>query len=310
MSSTLPDMMPATTHYYLCIRCEKILRDPQQLSCGHRICGKHIENYNDSVQTLVCGGCLREGVLTPLKKDKIFRDRGSERDMLKYNVPCHNDACPWKGPYTMYDKKHADECPYEEMVCDGPKCKMKIFRKNREHHLMNDCISKDSTDEWIQHLIKESFNGMLVWKIADFKNQRQDSISGKHLWIHSHCFYSGSHGYKMCARMYLNGDGIGKDNYVSLFLVIMKGPSDDVLSWPFRQNITFMWVDQNNTKHLIDNFRPDPKSDLSKRPSQDMNIVSGCPVFMSLSQLSDSRYAYVKNDVAYILVKVDTNDTI
>ena len=44
-------------------------------------------------------------------------------------------------------------------------------------------------------------------------------------------------GYKMCARLYLNGDGMGKGTHVSLFFVIMRGPCDALLKWPFRQKV-------------------------------------------------------------------------
>ena len=44
-------------------------------------------------------------------------------------------------------------------------------------------------------------------------------------------------GYKMCARLYLNGDGMGKGTHVSLFFVVMRGAYDALLKWPFRQKV-------------------------------------------------------------------------
>ncbi|XP_077986512.1 TNF receptor-associated factor 2-like isoform X2 [Glandiceps talaboti] len=160
----------------------------------------------------------------------------------------------------------------------------------------------------IQSLEMASYDGMLVWKIPNFNKKRQDAISGIHLSIYSPCFYSSRHGYKMCARIYLNGDGMGKGNHVSLFFVIMKGPFDALLRWPFRQKVTLMWLDQNNRDHVIDAFRPDPTSSSFKRPAQDMNVASGCPLFMPLSQIDSARHAYVKDDVAFIRIIVDTTD--
>ena len=49
------------------------------------------------------------------------------------------------------------------------------------------------------------------------------------------CFVSA--GYKMCARLYLNGDGMGKGTHVSLFFVVMRGAYDALLKWPFRQKV-------------------------------------------------------------------------
>ncbi|XP_077986947.1 TNF receptor-associated factor 2-like [Glandiceps talaboti] len=160
----------------------------------------------------------------------------------------------------------------------------------------------------IQSLEMASYDGVLVWKISNFNKKRQDALSGRTTAIYSPCFYTSRHGYKMCAQIYINGDGMGKGNHVSLFFVIMKGPFDALLRWPFRQKVTFMLLDQNNREHVIDAFRPDPTSSSFKRPTNDMNIASGCPLFMPISQLDSSRHAYVKDDAMVLKVIIDTSD--
>ncbi|XP_070582232.1 TNF receptor-associated factor 2-like [Ptychodera flava] len=165
-------------------------------------------------------------------------------------------------------------------------------------------------DMRIQSLEMASYDGVLLWKISDFARKRQEAISGRTVSIYSPCFYTSRHGYKMCARIYLNGDGMGKGNHVSLFFVVMKGQYDALLRWPFRQKVTLMWLDQNNREHVIDAFRPDPTSSSFRRPTQDMNIASGCPLFMPLSQVESPRHAYVKDDVAFLKVVVDTSDLV
>ncbi|XP_070563453.1 TNF receptor-associated factor 2-like isoform X3 [Ptychodera flava] len=89
----------------------------------------------------------------------------------------------------------------------------------------------------IQALEKVSYDGILVWKITDFTKKQQDALSGRTTSVYSPCFFTSRHGYKMCARIYLNGDGMGKGNHISLFFVIMKGPFDALLRWPFKQKI-------------------------------------------------------------------------
>ncbi|XP_077986408.1 TNF receptor-associated factor 2-like isoform X2 [Glandiceps talaboti] len=173
-------------------------------------------------------------------------------------------------------------------------------------------VLKDVTlaemDLRIQALEMASFDGVLLWKIPNFTTKRQEAISGKTSSIYSPCFYTSRHGYKMCARIYINGDGMGKGNHVSLFFVVMKGPFDALLRWPFRQKVTLMWLDQNNREHVIDAFRPDPTSSSFKRPSQDMNVASGCPLFMPFTSLDSPRHAYIKDDTAFIKIIVDTSD--
>lgn len=50
-------------------------------------------------------------------------------------------------------------------------------------------------------------------------------------------FYSSKYGYKMCLRLYLNGDGTGRGTHLSLFFVVMRGRCDALLKWPFSQKV-------------------------------------------------------------------------
>lgn len=115
-------------------------------------------------------------------------------------------------------------------------------------------------------------------------------------------------GYKMCARIYLNGDGMGKGTHVSVFFVLMRGQYDAMLKWPFRQKVTFMFLDQNNREHVVDAFRPDPTSSSFKKPSTEMNIASGCPLFMALSALDSQTTAYVRDNTAFLKIIVSVED--
>ena len=107
-------------------------------------------------------------------------------------------------------------------------------------------------------------------------------------------------------RIYLNGDGMGKGKYVSLFFVIMRSQYDALLTWPFKQKVTFMLLDQGPAEeHVVDAFRPDPNSSSFKRPVSEMNIASGCPLFVPLNLL-ESNKTYIKDNTAFIKIIVDT----
>ena len=67
-----------------------------------------------------------------------------------------------------------------------------------------------------QVLESTSYTGTLVWKIRDYDRRRREAISGKTLSLYSQPFYTSRYGYKMCARVYLNGDGMGKCKVVFL----------------------------------------------------------------------------------------------
>ena len=57
-----------------------------------------------------------------------------------------------------------------------------------------------------------SRDGTLVWKIRDYERRKRGAVNGRTLSLYSQPFYSSRFGYKMCARVYLNGDGMGKNN--------------------------------------------------------------------------------------------------
>ena len=62
--------------------------------------------------------------------------------------------------------------------------------------------------------------------------------------VFSPAFYTHTHGYRMCVRVYPNGYGDGKGTHVSIFVFMMRGPFDDNLKWPFRGEITIQIVNQ------------------------------------------------------------------
>uniref|UniRef100_A0AAY5K077 TNF receptor-associated factor n=1 Tax=Esox lucius TaxID=8010 RepID=A0AAY5K077_ESOLU len=149
-----------------------------------------------------------------------------------------------------------------------------------------------------------TFDGIFVWKISDFTKKRQDAIAGRAPAMFSPAFYTSKYGYKMCLRIYLNGDGAGRGTHLSLFFVVMRGHSDALLKWPFNQKVTLMLLDQNNREHIIDAFRPDISSSSFQRPVSDMNIASGCPLFCPLPKL-DSKNSYIRDDTIFIKAIVD-----
>uniref|UniRef100_A0AC11D9D1 TNF receptor associated factor 1 n=1 Tax=Ovis aries TaxID=9940 RepID=A0AC11D9D1_SHEEP len=120
-------------------------------------------------------------------------------------------------------------------------------------------------------------------------------------------FYTAKYGYKLCLRLYLNGDGTGKRTHLSLFIVIMRGEYDALLPWPFRNKVTFMLLDQNNREHAIDAFRPDLNSASFQRPQSETNVASGCPLFFPLNKLQSPKHAYVKDDTMFLKCVVETN---
>ena len=113
-------------------------------------------------------------------------------------------------------------------------------------------------------------------------------------------------GYKMCGRLYLHGDGIGKGSHVSLYFVLMKGPYDPILSWLFTHRVTMQLMDQSGQcNHVQEKFRPDPNSSSFKKPGSEMNVATGSPRFISLTELERRKGVFVKDDTMFIRIIVE-----
>ena len=138
----------------------------------------------------------------------------------------------------------------------------------------------------LKHLERATYNGVLLWKIDDFARRRKEAVDGVTMSLYSIPFYTSRHGYKMCARVYLNGDGMGKGTHLSFFFVVMKGPFDALLPWPFKQKVSLTIINQAGKKHITDTFGPDPQSNSFQRPTQkEINVASGFLMFIRREQL-------------------------
>ena len=133
-------------------------------------------------------------------------------------------------------------------------------------------------------------NGCYYWKIPDFSYHFQGPTSGQ---VTSPPFYSSFCGYKMCLRVYLCGDGIGKGTHISLFVVIMKGEFDDILEWPFSLPITLKLLNRIEGENVSFYLRPDPGSSSFQKPVSCMNVAFGCPKFADIFSVLN---AFVHND--------------
>jgi hypothetical protein len=175
-------------------------------------------------------------------------------------------------------------------------------------------------------------NGTCIWEISDIENIKSiyikehffskfsfaiclldSAASGIQKSIYSAPFYIFRKGYKMCMRLYINGDRKARNTHISLFFVIMRGEYDDDLQWPFKFKVTFSLIDQSTStdnQHHISNFCcPNTTATCFECancfgcPNSDMNIAFGIPMFIPLDKFNQNRY--VKNNTAYIQIGID-----
>ena len=159
--------------------------------------------------------------------------------------------------------------------------------------------------EILQAALAATCDGSFMWRITDLSKHKHDAIDGHVTSLYSPLFYTAKNGYKMCIRVYLNGDGIGHGTHLSLFFVLMKGEFDALQKWPFDHKVSLILIDQSHRRHIVQTFKPTPESSSFQRPISDMNVASGCPQFCDISILDNDNYT--KDDVLFIKCIVDTS---
>ncbi len=170
--------------------------------------------------------------------------------------------------------------------------------RHLQNQVENLTAELENSNLQIQILRATSFDGTFLWKISDISRRRSAAQTGKVLSLCSVPFFTSRNGYQMRLRVYLNGDGIGKNTHMSLFFVVMKGDYDNILQWPFTHKVTFKLINQTGGKDIIDSFQPDPMSSSFRKPKSDMNMASGCPRFLALSKFENE--GFIKDDCVFI----------
>ena len=150
-----------------------------------------------------------------------------------------------------------------------------------------------------QLLENSSYDGKLLWKIDNYSYHLNQAIIGKVTALHSAPCFTSQYGYKFCARLYLNGDGMGRNTHMSLFFVCMKAEYDNLLPWHFNRRVCFRLINQEDeSKKLRESFVPDSTSSSFQKPTKQMNVAAGCPMFISKDFLHNA--GFIKEDCLFI----------
>lgn len=160
----------------------------------------------------------------------------------------------------------------------------------------------------IEALQRTTYNGIFTWSITNMAKHIHNAKHGRPCdrVLHSPIFYiGGKEGYRMKIRIYLNGKDDGEGKHISIYVVIMKGDFDALLTWPFQEPIKIIFVDQGDSKtHIHDTIIPDVRDPPYQRPVLDMNSGIGCSTFLSLETLDHPSHSYIKDDTSFIRIVV------
>ncbi|CAF0746459.1 unnamed protein product [Adineta steineri] len=312
---------------FICASCKLVLCEPYQLTCGHRLCKSCIHTHNNCAICLevgesdkqISGNDLSQHYLSETHQRNLLSyitlkfsiNDNSGRlsnqivnghsissnvaDVLKHHLEqIERSILPVQSNIEFLKKKFSFLERLQATVND-------IAHKTIKQNSSNQKISTTSYTKNGQLSNDDSY----IWRITGVKEKTMDAVAERQMSIYSEPFYTSPTGYKMCLRLYLNGDGNARGTHLSLFLVIMRSEYDAIIHWPFKYKVKFTLLNQLQSDSPSKCFWPDVNSTCFQRPRTNMNIPSGIPKFFPLVIFKQTYDEYVQNDTMFIKVEVD-----
>ncbi|XP_076331692.1 TNF receptor-associated factor 4-like isoform X2 [Tachypleus tridentatus] len=289
--------------------------------CGMKIQRRFVTNHrmNECSKRLVpCRYCQKEFVYDTLQNHTSKCPR--------YPLPCPNRCEPLKVPREDMEAHLKEQCPsitlqcaFREMGCKfkGPRFALEQhMEESANSHLVLMCGLVSRQQNQITTLrnalqtLTLSTSGVLLWRISDFTQKMAEAKSKEGYELCSTPFYTSQCGYKLMATLFLNGNGAGEGSHLSVYIRILPGEYDSLLSWPFSHTVSFTLHDQaaspENACNIVESFVPDPSWKNFQRPSKEPDSLGfGFPRFVSHETLR--KLDYIKDDTIFIKVKVDSS---
>eukprot|EP00731_Ephydatia_muelleri_P018219 Em0011g259a len=287
---------------YLCVVCKFILKDAVQTSCGHWLCQECAEDVFRAAASRLRSSNMRACVQRHHSFVVLSKALGvvTRASYLSVNMHMHKLVCK-----EVSKLKTELESVYKIEAKDAEISKLKDQISILEKKVQTKESKNEDRGFRLSLLENVNYDGTMIWKIPQFAQRMADAQSGK---FFSLPFYTSRYGYKLCLRLYILGDGIGKGTHMSLFFVVMRGEFDNILQWPFTllqwpftPKVTFRLLNQGAGQDVVDSFLPDPMSSSFKKPKTDMNVASGCPRFVSISDVKSG--GFIADDTIFIKVK-------
>ena len=122
-------------------------------------------------------------------------------------------------------------------------------------------------------------------------------------------FYTAPDGYKLQIRVDANGGASGKGTHVSVYVNLLKGEYDDILTWPFKCDITIQLLnwreDKGHVEKTIDHYNTLIANRI--RVTQGYRTLGGLgyPQFIPHSDLYyniTNNTEYINNDILCFVV--------
>lgn len=165
-----------------------------------------------------------------------------------------------------------------------------------------------NSEEIVMMVRNESleFPRAFLWKVDNFIENLWEANIDRHR-LASTPFYTEKYGYKLRLSIVPFGDGSGKNTHLSVFIIVMKGEYDAILSWPFKKEVRFTLFDQQEDPAGRQNVIRKLTADNAlkgnyDRPVRGENKGRGFPEFISHDKLYSRRY--IVDDTLFLQVEI------
>jgi TNF receptor-associated factor 4 len=179
---------------------------------------------------------------------QVFPDEWHKRKVLCLKVKCSQskDGCKWNGQLRDLDE-HLKKCEYTRVSCEYESmgCIDQVLPREMDQHIKNNVAKHMKLlRKRIENLEKEnarlraerwtkSHSCTFFWRIQNWRLKMEQAAKGDTIQLHSEPFYSDIPGQKLRMEVFPSGDERSKGRYLSVFLRILKGDYDSIVSWPF-----------------------------------------------------------------------------
>ena len=275
--------------------------------CGERFQRRHIASHQDEKcpeRPYSCEYCHEyESTFEDVTEDHYL-------DCEMYPVTCPNKC---RGDiFKRQDmEKHVNECPLTEIHCPlhYAGCGVSLPRKDMPDHMSDTVTHMTLLATVTQSLLKE--NQELRQEVKELRTQKlglpiEFRVNNSEGDVFLPSFFSHSHGYQMCIKVYPNGEGGCIGTHISIFTFLMRGPYDDHLKWPFRGKITVQIVNQAGDHSHVENtilYNDKTSDDTAGRVvGEERGIGWGFDDYTDLEFNAKKKTQYLKDDI--IIVRV------
>lgn len=248
----------------------------------------------------------------------------------EYPVFCRHECAVGKVPRKDEESHYVNDCPKQPVPCEMAPfgCTEQVERGAMGEHLIKcapqrtlnlaNCVLKLQKDVKELSLMlaqqKEQQEamadtlypcaGQFTWRLENIHQKVKQAQAGNPLdsVMYSPPFFSGEAGYKLCLCVYPAGDN--NQDYLSVYFVIMRGPYDEILQWPFQKRIYLSLLSCKGGPGVFKDIQPDPRLHYFHRPEKPQNVGYGYPKFISLEKLLADDSKYLDSSCIFLRCKI------